>query len=243
MTHHLNGGIPNWGYTHWYKFFNARQLLTHTQGNHLNLSREFQVAFNPNRVQEFNRLAFDYKPGTHFAYSQTGPAVLNAVVQRAVGRDFQAFAQDELFTPLGIERNNYFWMRDASGWTEGYAQLHCARSMPPSEIGEILLQTSSKSVPNSCIRSNLRSARTKFCERCGSGMPSKSRKGWYAQIESPSSPQSAATSLGRPSKASRSFSKISTASNSAFAMARNFSSSVPLSETVAMERLTMDHPC
>lgn len=31
MTHHLNGGIPNWGYTHWYKFFNTRQLLLHAQ--------------------------------------------------------------------------------------------------------------------------------------------------------------------------------------------------------------------
>ena len=30
MTHHLNGGIPNWGYTHWYKFFNPRQLITHS---------------------------------------------------------------------------------------------------------------------------------------------------------------------------------------------------------------------
>ncbi|MBL9001729.1 MAG: DUF1156 domain-containing protein [Phycisphaerae bacterium] len=31
MTHHLNGGIPNWGFTHWYKFFNTRQLLVHAQ--------------------------------------------------------------------------------------------------------------------------------------------------------------------------------------------------------------------
>jgi hypothetical protein len=30
MTHRLNGGIPNWGYTHWWKMFNARQLLVHT---------------------------------------------------------------------------------------------------------------------------------------------------------------------------------------------------------------------
>ena len=30
MTHHLNGGIPNWGYTHWWTMFNARQLLVHT---------------------------------------------------------------------------------------------------------------------------------------------------------------------------------------------------------------------
>lgn len=31
MTHKLNGGIPNWGYTHWWKMFNSRQLLLHSQ--------------------------------------------------------------------------------------------------------------------------------------------------------------------------------------------------------------------
>ena len=117
----------------------VRQLLTHTQGTHLNLSREFQVLFNPNRVQEFNRLTFDHEPGTWFAYSQTGPAVLNAVVERAVGRDFQDFAQDELFTPLGIERDNYYWMRDAAGLTEGYAQLHM-RPIDAVRLGQFWLE-------------------------------------------------------------------------------------------------------
>jgi len=31
MTHHLNGGIPNHGFTHWWTMFNPRQLLVHTQ--------------------------------------------------------------------------------------------------------------------------------------------------------------------------------------------------------------------
>ena len=31
MTHNMNGGIPNWGYTHWWKMFNSRQLLVHSQ--------------------------------------------------------------------------------------------------------------------------------------------------------------------------------------------------------------------
>ncbi len=31
MTHKLNGGIPNHGFTHWWTMFNARQLLGHTQ--------------------------------------------------------------------------------------------------------------------------------------------------------------------------------------------------------------------
>lgn len=29
MTHHLQGGVPNHGYTHWWTFFNPRQLLVH----------------------------------------------------------------------------------------------------------------------------------------------------------------------------------------------------------------------
>ncbi len=29
MTHQLNGGIPNWGYTHWWTMFNQRQRLQH----------------------------------------------------------------------------------------------------------------------------------------------------------------------------------------------------------------------
>ena len=31
MTHMLNGGIPNHGFTHWWTMFNPRQLLVHTQ--------------------------------------------------------------------------------------------------------------------------------------------------------------------------------------------------------------------
>jgi DNA-directed RNA polymerase subunit RPC12/RpoP len=31
MTHLLNGGIPNHGFTHWWRMFNSRQLLGHTQ--------------------------------------------------------------------------------------------------------------------------------------------------------------------------------------------------------------------
>lgn len=31
MTHHLQGGVPNHGYTHWWTMFNPRQLLVHAQ--------------------------------------------------------------------------------------------------------------------------------------------------------------------------------------------------------------------
>jgi putative DNA methylase len=40
MTHKLNGGIPNHGYTHWWKMFNPLQLLIHTQFLKCILSRK-----------------------------------------------------------------------------------------------------------------------------------------------------------------------------------------------------------
>ncbi|OZA22076.1 MAG: site-specific DNA-methyltransferase [Hydrogenophilales bacterium 17-64-11] len=49
MTHHLQGGVPNHGFTHWWTMFNPRQLLVHTQllkaittlGNYSWESREY----------------------------------------------------------------------------------------------------------------------------------------------------------------------------------------------------------
>ena len=84
------------------------------------------------------------------------------------------------------------------------------------------------------MTSNLRSARANTLARCGSGMPSKSRKGWKVTISSPRSPIIRRTSAGVPLKERRSFSKISTPLKLAAAMASSFSGSVPLRQTVAI---------
>lgn len=117
----------------------VRQLLTHTQGTHMNWTREFRVAFNPDRVKEFASLPFDHAPGEYFEYSQTGPAVLNAIVEKAVGKDFQEYAQEKLFSPLGIARESWFWFRDQAGWTEGYSHLHM-RPVDMVRIGQFWQQ-------------------------------------------------------------------------------------------------------
>ena len=88
------------------------------------------------------------------------------------------------------------------------------------------------------MTSNLRSARENALPRCGSGMPSKSRKGWKVMISSPRSAAIRRTSAGVPLNDRRSFSKISTPLNFAAAMASSFSGSVPLRQTVAMAVLT-----
>lgn len=117
----------------------VRQLLNHTSGTHFNWSRQINGA-QPDVVKEFLSLPIDHKPGTYFQYSAvTGSAVLTAVVQRAVGRDFQDFVQDELFGPLGIERCTWFWGRDRAGWSHGGYQLHM-RPMDMARLGQLWLQ-------------------------------------------------------------------------------------------------------
>ncbi len=83
MTHKLNGGIPNHGYTHWWKMFNPRQLLVHTQllraittlneDKHSWETREFVLGAFQQYLRNQNMLAFWHLSHDHFA-----PALSNS---------------------------------------------------------------------------------------------------------------------------------------------------------------------
>lgn len=111
-----------------------RQLLTETAGlDQSILSEAATVATGPDVVREALAQPITQKPGTRFRYSQRTPDLLAFVVQRAVGQDLQTFAQRYLFGPVGIERTDYFWLRDRSGHTYGYAHLF----MPPTGLARL----------------------------------------------------------------------------------------------------------
>ena len=97
----------------------VRHLLTMTSGLEWNGLRDYNI-FMPNRLQNALTTPVAREPGTYWEYSQDGPALLAEAVQRAVGRDFQAFAQDELFGPIGIDRGDWLWARDQAGHTQGF---------------------------------------------------------------------------------------------------------------------------
>lgn len=96
-----------------------RDLLTMTSGLRWNGLRDYDV-FLQDRLKDFLTVGIDHPPGTWFEYSQTGPAMVAEAVSRAVGEDFQAFAQRELFTPLGIRPGTWMWTRDRAGRTNGF---------------------------------------------------------------------------------------------------------------------------
>jgi CubicO group peptidase (beta-lactamase class C family) len=96
-----------------------RDLLTMTSGLRWNGFRDYDIAM-PDRLRDALTVDVVHKPGTFFEYSQSGPALLAEAVQRAVGEDFQAFAQRELFAPIGIPAGSWRWTRDSKGHTQGF---------------------------------------------------------------------------------------------------------------------------
>ena len=66
MTHKLNGGIPNHGFTHWWTMFNPRQLLVHTRllraiakaGPHRSQTREYVLGAHQQYLRNQNMFCF-----------------------------------------------------------------------------------------------------------------------------------------------------------------------------------------
>lgn len=100
------------------------QLLTQTSGiAEAILAEAATTGSDPSLPQEALAQPIEHRPGTHFEYSQLGPALLAYVVQRAVGTDLATFAQHVLFTRVGITAGSWFWLEDRSGTPYGYSNL------------------------------------------------------------------------------------------------------------------------
>ncbi len=116
----------------------VRDLLTETAGLKQSIISETgTTGTDPNVAKEAMALPLVHKPGSFFDYTQRVPDLLAYVVSHAVGMDFQRFVQRKIFGPIGIEPSDYFWLRDRSGNTYGYAHLFI-KSAAFSHIGLLL---------------------------------------------------------------------------------------------------------
>ncbi|MEC3913882.1 serine hydrolase domain-containing protein [Nocardia sp. CDC160] len=91
------------------------------------------VPIDPFSAVQALGVPFDEPPGTTFQYSQRNVDLLSYVIELAVGEPLQQFAQRELFDPLGIQRTDYYWARDRTGHTYGYAHLF----IPPDDLARL----------------------------------------------------------------------------------------------------------
>ncbi|MBL1078266.1 serine hydrolase [Nocardia sp. 2] len=116
----------------------VRDLLTETSGLRNSVIAEgLTLPVDPDIVAQALAVPFAFPPGTKSTYSQRAVDLLVYVVQRAVGVDFQDYAQRRVFGPLGIQAGDYHWARDRSGNTYGYAHL----LMPPDDFAKLGLLT------------------------------------------------------------------------------------------------------
>ena len=113
-----------------------RDLLTMTSGLEWNGFRDYNITM-PDRIRDALLTPVAKEPGTYWEYSQSGPALLAEATQRAVGEDFQAFAQRELFGPIGILPGSWAWTRDAAGHTQGFYGVQMAPD-DFAKFGELL---------------------------------------------------------------------------------------------------------
>jgi CubicO group peptidase (beta-lactamase class C family) len=120
-----------------------RQLLTSTHGLRMHWGREGNPAtWTPvggvDQVREALATPFSRPPGEEFEYHQWGYTLAGYAVQQAVGKDLQQFAHDELFGPIGIPRNHWYWYRDRAGNSEGAYHIFM-RPEDYARIGHLML--------------------------------------------------------------------------------------------------------
>ena len=157
---------PGWGDAA-HRAITVKQLLTQSSGTQQAILAEAATTGgDPSLAQEALAQPLVHPPGTQFAYSQLGPALLGYVVQSAVGENLRAYAQRVLFTPIGIQPGTYFWLADRSGTPYGYSNLF----LTPTQLARLGLLVQNRGhwnrrhvVPARYLRKAARPSRTNGC--------------------------------------------------------------------------------
>ncbi|MFI5019791.1 MAG: serine hydrolase domain-containing protein [Dongiales bacterium] len=72
-------------------------------------------------IENLNRMALEFPPGAHFAYSNCAYDVAGAVVAKLSGMPFAHFVEARIFKPLGMASSYQLGTRADSDFAEGYS--------------------------------------------------------------------------------------------------------------------------
>ena len=81
-----------------------------------------QMKNSPDWVQFMIDLPMAQRPGTYFEYCNGATFLLSAILQQKTGMNALAFAEEQLFKPLGISGVN--WPSNPQGITVGYGKIY-----------------------------------------------------------------------------------------------------------------------
>mgnify|MGYP003115972170 CR=1 FL=1 len=83
------------------------QLLTHSAGFNRAFGGDFQEISRTDFFDELFASELLFKPGTSYSYSNTGYSILARVIELTSLQSYEAFLNDYLFTPAGMQQTGY----------------------------------------------------------------------------------------------------------------------------------------
>jgi CubicO group peptidase (beta-lactamase class C family) len=103
-----------------WKLITARMCLSHTIGFP---NWRFLTAHTAD-YDKNGKLAIYFTPGSRYAYSGEGIALLQLVVEKITGENLQQLAAEKIFIPAGMTRTAYVWQ---PAFNDNYAEGHDGR--------------------------------------------------------------------------------------------------------------------
>jgi CubicO group peptidase (beta-lactamase class C family) len=98
-----------------------QQLVDHRGGFPIGLGDDFESLSREQFLQRAFAAPLRAQPGTYEIYSNTGFAILAAVIEQVTGKSYDAHVRDDLLLPLGLENTGYLLPRfDPSLIAHGY---------------------------------------------------------------------------------------------------------------------------
>lgn len=90
----------------------VRHLLTHTSGTpnyteFMNFRRDRNAYPLDSLIATFSSRPLEFEPGSRYKYSNSGYAVLGAILQKATGKPYERLLADNILTPLGMKNSGY----------------------------------------------------------------------------------------------------------------------------------------
>jgi CubicO group peptidase (beta-lactamase class C family) len=87
-------------------------------------------------IENLNRMALEFPPGAHFAYSNCAYDVAGAVVARLSGMPFGRFVEERIFKPLGMTSSYRLGTRADPDFAEGYAPDGAGWKPAPANVAD-----------------------------------------------------------------------------------------------------------
>jgi CubicO group peptidase (beta-lactamase class C family) len=124
-----------------------QQIVDHRAGFPIGLGDDFEKLTREQLLQRAFAAPLRAQPGTREIYSNTGYAILAAVIEQVTGMSYDAYVRDDLLVPLGLENTGYLLPRfDPTRIAHGYER--------GEDRGNILLKPHAADGPYWNLRGN-----------------------------------------------------------------------------------------